>query len=216
MIIASFPRSGNHLVRYIIEYISMRSTLGEGDESWKTTIDGPIFVRVKKLDYYLDSNPIAEKRHTIRKEDFDKKLLLIVRDFKSSIIRHGCITHSLDHLFSSDYLNHLLNMYYYLLEDYNKWEQDKCLIYYEDLMKNPEVIINKISNFISISTIDDLINDYSHHFNICKEFYNDDLKIGPNVNFVLNFEQINYLKNWFINRNPRIAELYLRRYYANK
>lgn len=92
VILLSYPRSGNHWVRYIIESITgyttigARDGLGPGDTSlW---IDTPLRT---KLDIpHTRPSIIAIKRHKLRKFDSpEAPLLLLVRKPSSALLSHN-------------------------------------------------------------------------------------------------------------------------------
>lgn len=162
-IIASFPRSGSHLVRYLIEIMSGRPTLGEGDYQWSRTVDGPILERLsliqKEKSYkYKDSNPIGYKRHIIREEDYKiKNLIYIERDMIESILRHALHNHSMDSIFDPNnlYLQTLIKLDSKLNSEYyekNNFES-RIKIIFEDL------VFGSVDQIIeSLSQIDNILN----------------------------------------------------------
>tara|TARA_R110002060_G_scaffold23166_11_gene31364 strand:- start:4742 stop:5446 length:705 start_codon:yes stop_codon:yes gene_type:complete len=93
--ILSYPRSGNHLVRYIIEYLSERPTLGcRGASGVVTSADIPLYRRpsVKLLNKTAlkAASPISEKFHFskyIPKTGIDR-LIFIWRDPIECYISH--------------------------------------------------------------------------------------------------------------------------------
>jgi hypothetical protein len=88
----SYPRSGNHAVRFAMEWISRRPTLGADDhESLKRPRglhDLPLFLRgggpaVSSLA------PIAIKRHSMKPTDSLGRLIFIERDPVEAILSHN-------------------------------------------------------------------------------------------------------------------------------
>jgi hypothetical protein len=222
MIIASFPRSGNHWVRYIIEQIYKRPTLGEGDDDWKFNIDGPILERIyHSKECFKDLTPIAEKRHNIRQEDNNKKLLFILRDFKKSVIIQGLTMYSLDDLFNSNHIYDLMEMYYNLIVKFDIWEKNKkTLIYYIDLLNHPRDIINKIISFIGVNdeiiqNKIDFMNNYEAHRKNCLSIYeNVRVKFPEGIN--ITDEQLTLMEKWFFNKiNKEKLEIYLKKFLFN-
>ena len=108
--ILSAPRSANHFVRYIIEFLTGRATLGEGGELIRARKlkdngapvrarfegDSPICWRdgVKFLDHVTVHKPIARKYHHAVPDDTSlasaEKLLFLVRNPLESAISHHC------------------------------------------------------------------------------------------------------------------------------
>lgn len=89
----SYPRSGNHAVRYVLEHLSRRPTLGADDHESRMRPQGlhdlPIFLRP---GLFMDSSlpqgikqlstlrPIAIKRHNVKPIDGVERLIFIERD----------------------------------------------------------------------------------------------------------------------------------------
>jgi len=65
-VVASFPRSGNHLVRFLIEYLTGRPTLG----CYKNPLDIPIhcngFPDAPSVLAHVRGEPIAHKAHYVK------------------------------------------------------------------------------------------------------------------------------------------------------
>ncbi|MDQ7787554.1 MAG: FKBP-type peptidyl-prolyl cis-trans isomerase [Thermodesulfovibrionales bacterium] len=170
-IISSYPRSGNHWIRYIIEWFSKRPTLGEGDERWRRTVDTPIYEGMAQQEIcrveIQNTNPIAVKRHFIRDNDNrDSGLILIVRDFNECIVKHikPYVINEINH----NVLFENISQYVKLIYDYDNWHADKILLFYEDLIENCEPEINRLLMFCNI------FNDYEfrqfiNHINKHKE-----------------------------------------------
>lgn len=67
-LIASYPKSGNHFVRYIVETLTRRPTLGAGPIGYMHKYDAPIYNRLNECHYYRAggyqlSDAIAIKKH---------------------------------------------------------------------------------------------------------------------------------------------------------
>ena len=71
--LASYPRSGNHAVRSLIELAFARPTLGTGDsEQWRFPrwlVDRPIGLRLDPPVAYVSQSPVAVKRHEFLEMD---------------------------------------------------------------------------------------------------------------------------------------------------
>jgi hypothetical protein len=72
-IVLSYPRSGNHWVRYIVEWFSGAPTIGE-----ESPQDTPIYTRTRTPILQNAKEPIAQKRHWLQTGDNEKQLILIV------------------------------------------------------------------------------------------------------------------------------------------
>lgn len=64
-LVVSYPRSGNHLVRFFIEYITGRATLGCADNPLDTPIAADEFDTPDVLAHVDQTRPIAHKAHTV-------------------------------------------------------------------------------------------------------------------------------------------------------
>ena len=89
--ILSYPRSGNHFLRFLVEAATGRPTLGANDhETYRTPrgfMDLPIFLRLENLDV-PEPRPVLVKRHTIREGDDFSKVVFLVRDPVEAILSH--------------------------------------------------------------------------------------------------------------------------------
>ena len=59
--ILSYPRSGNTLIRYIVEYLTNRPTIGAGNGK----DDPPIYKRLHQHLKNVKGEPIAKKEHQV-------------------------------------------------------------------------------------------------------------------------------------------------------
>jgi len=174
-LILSYPRSGNSWVRYIVEVISGRKTLG----CVKNPSDKPIAVNVEHdIGVDMTKPAIARKFHRIWITDHkaynnkNNNLLLIVRNYKECVVRQNrgdetalfrsfqLQTDGCDGTFPPpDYIN--------LFKSYEQWKGNKDIVYYEDLMDNPRKEIEKIVKLFELDDgkIDDFMENYEHHKN---------------------------------------------------
>ena len=202
-IIASFPRSGNHWVRYIVEWFSKRPTIGDGKR------DLPIYKKVGLKG--ISGKPIAKKRHRIDESMHDKKLLLIVRNFMENkdIIDHQTIDYEA-------HKYHLPDVYMGLIEQYDVWPEDKIILYYEDLMDDPFESIMSILEFFKIDSdnVLNFINDIDIHRHNMMSYYMSFMGIRSRTE--LTEEAANRAveyKDYIINNYPELSKKYLSRYY---
>lgn len=92
MLIASYPRSGNNLVRFFIEYVTGRATLGCAD----TPEDGPIFAGAvfAELAHVCHKDPVARKAHqadeirALQRRVPLGKMILVQRDPAEAILSY--------------------------------------------------------------------------------------------------------------------------------
>jgi len=143
-LLVSYPRSGNTWIRYIVETISGRPTIGDNN-----AIDVPIHCKVPSITI-TDKRPILFKRHQFRRGE-EGPLIVIVRDYKEAIIRHG----GKEIFRNGDVCNHKqllgsIQLYVGVLRRYDEWQEPKMLIYYEDLISKPNREITKLSKFLGL------------------------------------------------------------------
>jgi hypothetical protein len=214
-IIASFYRSGNHLSRYIVEYLSKRPTLGEGDYEWSRGIDGPVLNRLSLIEHkkpyvYSDLEPIAVKRHKIREDDFLSKnvnVLYIKRNIIEAILRHGLHNKNIETLVDpeNNYLQELIYMYDDLDNDIDLFN-NVLTISFEELVFEPEKlkeILTDISDFFKLknksASIGWFIKSWDKHQENCKLVFNQINHMEYETSPIfwqdkLTPEQLNYVK----------------------
>lgn len=144
----SYPRSGNHWVRFIAEWLSGQPTLGCCDNPFdvpicKNRIPGNALSHVNK-----SATPILVKSHRVEDYAFSG-LLLILRDPKECIVRHeqafteeGCMK------------------YMRLVTFYVQYVEKKHIVYYEDLLNNPEQTVMAIAEFLDIQNAKERVGKF--------------------------------------------------------
>ena len=136
-ILLSFPRSGNHLIRFIIEYIIGYPTKGCIDK------DIPVYLNLYKTDklmsHVIPEPFIIEKLHDSNSISNASSLIFIVRDFKECIPNHNN--------YNGDY-RESMKLYIQNFIYYSNYKGPKLLIYYEDMIENSMTTIFSIINFI--------------------------------------------------------------------
>jgi len=174
----SYPRSGNHWVRYIIEWFSGRPTSGdiqvsigddrliEDDSIYLNPDDGPINTRCDMPP--CTGIPIVKKRHSIRIGD--KKnlpLILLIRDYKESVLRQLTLKNTSDFSLENPAVIQQLDLYLNLIRTYNSWYSDKIVINYIDIKNPNEEIISRLLKFINVDInskkIDQFLNNIDFH-----------------------------------------------------
>lgn len=142
-ILLSYPRSGNHLVRFFIELLSEIPTYGcigsnKDIEIYKNNFSENIPFNITNFDkkdcYIKYHNPPSENIHT-------NNLILIVRNPKEVLLRHNNYKLNI-----SDY-----EIYFKNIDFYNNHKGKKLLLYYEDIITNKSDFINALYNFLDIN-----------------------------------------------------------------
>lgn len=162
-VLLSYPRSGNHWVRFIIEWFSSRPTKGMGPA------DPPIHKNLPNdgvLKHVKGNNFIIHKNHYIPKGKMDK-LILILRNPKECIYRH-----------TKDLQINKIDSYMSLIKFYENYSGKKLLVYYEDLILEPKNVITKITNFLEIYD-EEKINNFIENYDL---FFKESVNIYDNAN----------------------------------
>ena len=127
-ILLSYPRSGNHLVRFFIELLTEIPTYGcigsnMDIEIYKNKFSENIPFNITNFDkkdcYIKYHNPSSENIHT-------NNLILIIRNPKEVLLRHNNYKLNI-----SDY-----EIYFKNIDFYNNHKGKKLLLYYEDIITN--------------------------------------------------------------------------------
>lgn len=141
-IIMSYPRSGNHLVRFFIEILSETPTFGCRHSSTDVQICKNIFH--KKIPFNISKNYNKKecfyKYHSPTFKVRPKKIIFIIRNPREAILRHN------DFNFNSD----SFNQYFSSVDYYQKFEGKKKLFFYEDILKNKNNFIEELYDFLDI------------------------------------------------------------------
>lgn len=135
----SYPRSGNTLIRFLIEYITERIVVDYNEEIPDSAIK---YLIGDQFSIIPKNPPILRKFHLVddslnEKEKIgDSKVNLIIRDYYDCIVSHskrGC----------TDSLEMQIKKYCDLIRYYDWSKNQGSVVYYEDLVdinKQPEAI----------------------------------------------------------------------------
>jgi hypothetical protein len=163
----SYPRSGNTWLRYCVEFITQRPTIGYQSET-ASSYDKYSIGKFSNLNTNLNSEPVLIKRHgfeSIMNEKSDK-IVVLIRNYQEVIIRHS------EKIDFDSFTSNLIGKnnevdYYSIVNQYDKWNGEKIIIYYEDLITNLEGTLKKVMSFISnedfSQRISYIINNLEHH-----------------------------------------------------
>ena len=138
-ILLSYPRSGNHWLRYIVEWFSSRPTLGDKEGEHPNDIindvDIPIYKRVSIPHVNPHISPIAKKRHFINAwDDKNAKVVLVIRNYKECIVRHMYLGDHTNYDIDNEVVKSSIQNYCSILSCFDNWGSDKVYFYYEDLL----------------------------------------------------------------------------------
>lgn len=169
----SYPRSGNHWVRYILEWHSKRITCNAGNSESLSSY----FVEVPGIKENLP--PIAIKKHWI--EDTDQQcfpMIFLVRNYKEAIPRH-CE-------YNSEQYQSNLEMYRKDVYSFLNWTSPKICIYYEDLILDAKTAIDTILLFAGLPKNEEFLINLESHKKLCIKSYDRIEKsytLGEHLNF---------------------------------
>lgn len=203
-ILSSYPRSGNTWIRYCIEFLSERPTLGCGRINLRECPLGETF----NLGVDLKKEPILKKVHLLAnkyKEDTTNVVIQLIRNPLYSIPRH---TGKNEFWFTGAY------KFIKLLEAYHNYEGKKQVFYYEDFMVE-ENLYSSLKEMcelleVNLNKMDELRENYNAHVNRSRMLYDYVRKkelIGI-VNLQEEEKWIEYFKS-----HKELYELYLKRYF---
>ena len=144
-ILLSYPRSGNHLVRFFIELLSEIPTYGCKDNKKDIEIYKNVFPEdvpfnisdFNKMDCYF-------KYHNPPKNLHVNKLIFIIRNPNEVLLRHNNYKLNKD---SYEY-------YFKNIDYYNNHKGKKLLLYYEDIITNKTNFINTLYEFLDINKLE--------------------------------------------------------------
>ena len=147
-ILLSYPRSGNHLVRFFIELLSEKPTFGcignsNDIEIYKNKFTEDIPFNIS------NSNNTENCYHKRHGHDYDidsikiNNLIFIIRNPREVLLRHSNFT-----------LNNNYDIYFKDIDLYNNHKGKKLLLYYEDILTDKETFINTLYDFLEINNKD--------------------------------------------------------------
>lgn len=160
-LLLSYPRSGNHLVRFVAEYISGRPTKGCMHNPEDVPICRNVFPKPVLAHVQPTAEPVFQKSHGFPEcaAGADRKMVFILRDYRECITRQVLMQPKRNAL-----LNRLaakvakppgpgkyfgcLASYLEVLRIYDGWQEPKHLIYYEDLITDFEATVRKLAAFM--------------------------------------------------------------------
>ena len=139
----SFPKSGNHWLRFISEYLTGCPTCG----CITNLTDIPIYLNTfpsekHPLSHVNPRDPfVLYKSHWAYKITHGSAILLIIRDYHEAISWLVGVKEFVGRTF----------MYLELIAAYNRFDGNKMIIYYEDLLAYPEREISRLRYFLNAS-----------------------------------------------------------------
>jgi hypothetical protein len=162
-IILSYPRSGNHLVRFFVEMLSETPTLGclnnelTDREMFRIQYSEELPFNIKKRKEW---NDVYRKVHFIdelTQLDQVNKLIFIIRNPREVMLSHSQM--DLDIILKDkyegqqkDHSDRSFTNYFRIIDYYNKCKGKKLLLFYEDNMIDTRGFIEKLYDFLEIDS----------------------------------------------------------------
>ncbi len=194
-LILSIPRSGNHIIRTLIEYFTELPTAGLiGVEN-----DGPIYTRTKlelkiknknKFIYYKQHDFILNEEHYVNKHDEINELIFLIRNPLEIFIREDNFNNNNKEVIP--YKNQFKEVYFNNIDFYEKFEGNKLLLYYEDIIQDKKETINKVYHFLGINNQEKLNNVLDN----INTIYEETLRLSSSTNGAISSD-INYYSKKF-------------------
>lgn len=149
-ILLSYPRSGNHLVRFFIELISEKPTFGCKNNKNDIEIFKNVFP--EKIPFNIKEFDIKDcyiKYHCPPKENIKiNNLILIIRNPKEVLLRH----HNYEIKINNNWDSY--ETYFKNIDLYNNHKGRKLLLYYEDILNHKIDFINSLYNFLDVKNLE--------------------------------------------------------------
>lgn len=142
-ILLSYPRSGNHLVRFFIELLSEIPTYGCGENENDIEIYKNVFP--EKVPFNIsgfDKKDCYIKYHEPPSQS--NKLILIIRNPNEVLLRHN----------NYELIWDCYETYFKNIDYYNNHNGKKLLLYYEDIITNKHKFINTLYDFLDVNKIE--------------------------------------------------------------
>ena len=149
-IILSYPRSGNHLVRFFIELLSEIPTYGcKGNkkdiEIYKNVLPEKVPFNISDFD----KNDCYIKYHDIPSQNIrSNKLILIIRNPNEVLLNYNKYRLNIEGKWGS------YETYFKNIDFYENHEGKKLLLYYEDIITNKTNFINTLYEFLDVKNIE--------------------------------------------------------------
>ena len=149
-ILLSYPRSGNHLVRFFIELLSEIPTYGcKGNkkdiEIYKNIFPEKIPFNISDFD---KKDCYVKYHHPPSQNIRSNKLILIIRNPNEVLLRHNNYKLNIKGRWDS------YETYFKNIDYYNNHKGKKLLLYYEDIITNKHKFINTLNDFLDVNNIE--------------------------------------------------------------
>lgn len=141
-VLLSYPRSGNHLVRFFIELMTGRATAGEPHSEPDVAVYQNRYAMDVPFDVDASQPPIYHKYHFVRVDQHWAvgDLILLVRNPREVLLRH------------SDFKIELFNFaeYYRGVDFFLQFAGRKKLFFYEDMIEARAEFVRGLYDFLGV------------------------------------------------------------------
>jgi len=166
----SYSGSGNHLVRFFIELLTERPTLGwdyvkEDVPIYKATFAEPIPFNITP-----DAKPLYKKEHHPPSWK-PEKLIVVARNPQEVMVRQAGINLNNFHnnmFINTSIVSQHVDLYFEIIQYYVDFKGEKLLLFYEDLLTDKVGFLKKLYDFMEIKKPEKL--DYAIE-NVDKLYY---------------------------------------------
>lgn len=210
-LLASYPRSGTNWIRYFVEVCSNRPSPGQ-----TCLIEGNNYI----IDRAHCAYPILHRY---------KKLILIIRDYRECLLRQNksewLSMKDVEEFLGDNHLEHPCIWYIKNIEAFDRFNGEKLLVYYEDLIHSPAKEFPRLGKFLGISdeSLSKFIDEIDNHSGNSISAYtagghssetttSNDTK--AHAKKLLTEDQKVEFDNYYKTRFPALAQRYLKRYFT--
>jgi len=225
------PRSGSHWLFYCINAALDKNILhsdGTRVTEYPLRNGGDITTAHNPYDLHLNVN-----------SDETDLLIFMVRNYRECMLRHfsspEAVYTEIRHQTTNNHLannkewvfNFHANQYFHNFRVYELWNpKNRMIVYYEDLIENPRLVLSQIAHFIEESNKQNAIDNFMQHFNdhfekslqIYEETYTSHTR-GKSLLYHTNkagLDKCFHLDTLVKNAFPEFVEKYLSRYLLDR
>jgi hypothetical protein len=161
-ILLSYPRSGNHMMRFFIELLSESPTFGcisniEDVEIYKNKFNHmiPFNIALNKIDKYrcfykFHSPPNNEgNAKNLNISESASMLLFIIRNPREVLLRHS--NFNMNFITNKGGYNSSYEVYFENIDYFINYQGSKKIIYYEDILNNSCDFVKELYTFLKLN-----------------------------------------------------------------
>lgn len=219
----SFPRSGNTWLRYCIEYTTQRPSFNRFN--LKHDVNFPLGwsanFPIDIIKSPIEKVHLAKELQRTQANDQTDALILIVRNPKEALIRVAGKTVLMQAIMEATCPKNL-EIYFEALTIFDSWRSPKkMLVYYEDLLQNPQAVLESILAFLNETTecLPEFLANYQVHKKKCLSIYKVSASGGDDLLYhskSLSGEERKNIDYWVQKKVPALWDKYLGARYAEK